>query len=80
MRPGSATSQDFGWGIREATSNVNSWVQAPGYRPTRYSEVYGKPSTYSDQTTVGAPWKWWKSGEMEHESVLNSATVDHRGR
>ena len=60
MRPGSATAQDFGWGIREATSGVSSWVHTPQYRPMRYGEMWEKPSTYSGQTTVGAPVFWWK--------------------
>jgi len=60
MRPGSATSRDFGWGIREAISGVNSWVNTPQYRSMRYGEMWEKPSTYSGQTTVGAPVFWWK--------------------
>jgi len=60
MRPGSATSRDFGWGIREAISGVNRWVNTPQYRSMRYGEMWEKPSTYSGQTTVGAPVFWWK--------------------
>jgi hypothetical protein len=30
--PPRATAADFGWGIREATSGVNSWARAPQYR------------------------------------------------
>jgi RHS repeat-associated protein len=60
MRPGSATAQDFRWGIWEVTSGVNAWVNAPQYRPMRYGEMWEKPSSYSGQTTVGAPWRWWK--------------------
>lgn len=60
MRPGSATGQDFGWGIREATSGVNNWMNAPSHQPMRYGEEWEKPSGYSSQTTVGAPWQWWK--------------------
>jgi RHS repeat-associated protein len=60
MRPGSATGQDYGWGIREAISGVNSWVHAPDRQPMRYGEEWEKPSAYSDTTTVGAPWHWWK--------------------
>ena len=59
-RPFSATSQDYGWGIREATSGVNSWRNAPQFRSMRYGEVWEKPSGYSSQTNVGAPWHWWK--------------------
>jgi hypothetical protein len=60
MRPGSATTLDFGWGIREATSGVNNWVHSPQYRDMRYGEVWEKPSGYSSQTNLGAPWHWWK--------------------
>ncbi len=59
-RPFSATSQDYGWGIREATSGVNNWMNAPQSRPMRYGETWEKPSAYSDQTRVGAPLRWWK--------------------
>ena len=59
-RPNSATSQDFGWGIREATSGVNGWINAPQFRSMRYGETWEKPSGYSSQTSVGAPWHWWK--------------------
>jgi RHS repeat-associated protein len=59
-RPFSATSQDYGWGIREATSGVNNWVNGPQYRSVRYGELVEKPSVYYDRTTVGAPWLWWK--------------------
>jgi RHS repeat-associated protein len=58
--PRAATSSDFGWGIREATSGVNSWVHAPQNRSMRYGEIWEKPSTYFDRTTVGAPLFWWK--------------------
>jgi RHS repeat-associated protein len=60
MRPFSATSQDFAWGIREATSGVNSWVNAPQFQARGFSDAWEKPSVYSDRTTVGAPWHWWK--------------------
>jgi RHS repeat-associated protein len=40
MRPFGATSQDYGWGIREATSGVNSWINAPQFRSMRYGEVW----------------------------------------
>jgi hypothetical protein len=60
MRPGSATGQDYGWGIREATSGVNGWMNAPQSQSMRYGEVWDKPSAYRDTTTVGAPWHWWK--------------------
>jgi RHS repeat-associated protein len=64
MRPNSATSQDYGWGIREATQGVNRWVNTPEvqYRNMRYGEMFEvrKPSAYSDTTTVGAPAFWWK--------------------
>ena len=60
MRPNSATSQDYGWGIREATQGVNGWMNAPQSRPMRYGEEWEKPSAYSDTTNVGAPWHWWK--------------------
>jgi RHS repeat-associated protein len=64
MRPNSATSQDYGWGIREITQGVNRWVNTPEvqYRNMRYGEMFEvrKPSAYSDTTTVGAPAFWWK--------------------
>ena len=28
--------------------------------PAMYGEEWEKPSGYSSQTTVGAPWQWWK--------------------
>jgi len=63
-RPFSATSQDYGWGIQEATRGVNAWVNSPKveYKNRRYGEVFEvhKPSTYSHRTTVGAPLIWWK--------------------
>lgn len=40
MRPFGATSQDFRWGIREATSGVNGWVNTPQYRPMSYGEMW----------------------------------------
>jgi hypothetical protein len=60
MRPNSATSQDYGWGIREATQGVNGWVNGPQYRSMGHGETWEKPSVYSDRTTVGAPAFWWK--------------------
>jgi hypothetical protein len=60
MRPFGATSQDYGWGVREATRGVNSWMNAPQSRSMRYGETWEKPSSYSDRTTVGAPAFWWK--------------------
>lgn len=60
MRPGSATSQDFRWGLREAVWMVNTWVRAPQYQPMRYDEVFPKPKIFTDRTTVGAPLVWWK--------------------
>jgi hypothetical protein len=58
--PHSATAADFRWGIREAVSGVNSWMNQPQYRSMRYGEMWEKPSAYSGQTTVSAPWHWWK--------------------
>jgi RHS repeat-associated protein len=64
MRPNSATSQDYGWGIREATRGVNGWVNTPDvqYHHMNYGEIgeERKPSAYSDTTRVGAPALWWK--------------------
>jgi RHS repeat-associated protein len=60
LRPLGATSQDFGWGIREATQGVNSWMRAPQVHPMGYGEWADKPSQYSNTNTVGAPWHWWK--------------------
>jgi hypothetical protein len=60
QRPLGATSQDYGWGIREAITGVNSWVNAPAVHPMGYGEWGDKSSQYSDKTTVGAPWHWWK--------------------
>jgi RHS repeat-associated protein len=52
QRPISATSQDLGWGIREATSGVNGWINAPQFRSMRHGETWEKPSGYSSQTNV----------------------------
>ncbi len=60
MRPLSALAQDYRWGIKEAVSVVNNWTRAPQYRSMRYGEVFPKPKTFSDRTTVGAPLIWWK--------------------
>jgi hypothetical protein len=58
--PRTATSTDFGWGIREAISGVNSWMNAPQHQTAHYGEMSEKPSAYSDRTNVGAPYLWWK--------------------
>jgi RHS repeat-associated protein len=58
--PHSATASDFRWGIREAILGVNGWMNAPQNRPMRYGELWDKPSAYSGQSTVSAPWHWWK--------------------
>ncbi len=58
--PRQATAADFGWGVREAVSGVNSWVQVPAYRSIRYGEVFQKPEVYRNRTTVGTPFLWWK--------------------
>jgi RHS repeat-associated protein len=59
--PQHATGSDLRWGIKEATSGVNSWLNAPQYRPMRYGEVFEKPQTFSGLANVGAPsFGWWK--------------------
>ena len=60
MRPAQATGQDYQWGIQEAVSAVNNWVNAPQSRPMRYGEVWYKPEAFGDRTNVGAPLMWWK--------------------
>lgn len=59
-RPFSATSPDYGWGIREATRGVQGWMNAPAHTYMRYGEQWDKPSAYSGRTDVGAPYLWWK--------------------
>jgi len=58
-RPGSATAQDYGWGIKEAIGSarlglaMKSWYDgSAGPLPT--------PFRFSSTDTVGAPWAWWK--------------------
>jgi hypothetical protein len=58
MRPNSATDKDYRWGIREAVSGVNGWMNAPQFRSMRYGEVWEKASGYSNRTDVGAPFMW----------------------
>ena len=60
MRPAGATSEDYGWGLQEATQGVNRWLNGPQSQPMHYGEFWEKPSVYSDRTTVGAPYLWWK--------------------
>jgi hypothetical protein len=60
MRPDRATGQDYRWGLKEATSDVNGWVNAPQMRSMRYGEYWEKPTGYSGTTNVGAPLMWWK--------------------
>jgi len=58
--PHSATARDFGWGILEATSAVNRWINAPAHQSMRYGEVWDKLSGNSNRINVGAPQLWWK--------------------
>ncbi len=47
-------------GFPEAVSVVNNWVRSPQYRSMRYGEVFPKPKTFTNRSTVGAPLVWWK--------------------
>jgi len=55
--PRTATSRDFGWGVKEATGSVGlglsmkSWYNGP---------ALPSPFRFSTTDTVGAPWAWWK--------------------
>jgi hypothetical protein len=59
--PHVATPSELLWGVKEATSGVNLWRNAPAHSYMRYGEEWDKPSAYRDQTTVNAPvFGWWK--------------------
>ncbi|MBX9604460.1 MAG: hypothetical protein K2X35_25900 [Bryobacteraceae bacterium] len=58
--PRQAMAADFGWGVREAVSGVNSWAHGPAFRSMRYGEVFPKLQVYRSRTTVGTPFLWWK--------------------
>ena|ERR1035441_2367343 len=60
MRPAQATSQDYRWGIQDATSGVNIWMHAALFRYMGQGDVFPKPEVFRDRTTVGAPMRWWK--------------------
>ena len=57
MRPFSATSQDYGWGIREAVRAVNLHL---GSVQNEQSLGWPTPNPFTRTESVGAPLFWWK--------------------